>query len=190
MSRTKVAKLLYLADLRSVNHDGGPGSGVAWQWLKHGPFSDRLLHVENDLVAAGHVTMNRTWNWYGKPEYRLSAAPRSVDLLDESDQFIAHLDAVLAEHGHLSATELKDLTYETEPMLEAQDGGERGGFLDLGDSAPLPDITGVVGKLQQQLTELESHDEEDGPAPTGCSEELLVPLQTARAEANRILLAE
>ena len=190
MSRTKVAKLLYLADLRSINHDGTPGSGVAWQWLKHGPFSDRLLHVENDLVAAGHVTMNRTRNWYGKPEYRLSAPARSVELLDESDRYIAHLDAVLAEHGHLSATELKDLTYDTEPMLEARDGGERGGFLDLGESAPLPDMTGVVGKLQQQLTELESRDEEDGSAPAGCSEELLVPLQSARAEANRILLAE
>ena len=98
---------------------------------------------------------------------------------------MAHLDAVLAEHGHLSATELKDLTYETKPMLEVRDGGERGGFLDLGESAPLPDLTGAVEKLQQQLTEFESRDEEDGPAPAGCSEELLVPLQSARAEANR-----
>ena len=81
------------------------------------------------------------------------------------------------------------LTYEIEPMLEAGDGGERG-FLDLGDNAPLPDMTGVVGKLRRQLTELESHDEKDGPALAGCSEELLVPLQSARAEANRILLAE
>ena len=190
MSRTKVAKLLYLADLRSISHDGVPGSGVAWQWLKHGPFSDRLLHVENDLVAAGNVARDRTWNWYGKPEYRLTAPTPAAELLDETDQYIAHLDAVLAEHGHLSATELKDLSYETEPMLEAQTEGERGVFLDLGENATLPDISGVVGNLRRHLAELESRDDEDGPAPAGCSEELLIPLQSARAEANRILLAE
>lgn len=190
MSRTKVAKLLYLGDLRSVDHDGEPGSGVAWQWLKHGPFSDRLLQVESDLVAEGHVAMNRTRNWYGKPEYRLSAPALPVDHLDESDRYMAHLDAVLAEHGHRSATELKDLTYETEPMLEAREGGERGGFLDLGENRPLPDVSGVVEKLRRNLTELESRNDEDVPAPPGCGEELLAPHQTARAEANRILLAE
>lgn len=49
-------------------------------------------------------------------------------------------------------------------MIEARDGSEHGGFLGLGDSAPLPDMIGAVGRLQQQLRGLESRGEEDGHA--------------------------
>ena len=54
----------------------------------------------------------------------------------------------------------------------------------------LPDISRITTRLRQHLRELESRSDEEGPAPAGCSEELLVPLRAARAEANRILLAE
>ena len=54
----------------------------------------------------------------------------------------------------------------------------------------LPDLSRTKTRLRQHLRELESRNEEEGPAPAGCSEELLIPLRAARAEANRILLAE
>ena len=54
----------------------------------------------------------------------------------------------------------------------------------------LPDISRTESRLRQHLRELESCNDEEGPAPAGCSEELLIPLRAARAEANRILLAE
>jgi len=49
----KLAKLLYLADLRAVKELGRPGSGVEWRWWHYGPFSKLLLVVEDDLVSAG-----------------------------------------------------------------------------------------------------------------------------------------
>ncbi|WP_428116390.1 type II toxin-antitoxin system antitoxin SocA domain-containing protein [Candidatus Poriferisodalis sp.] len=184
MTRMKVAKLLYLTDLRSVEHVGVLGSGVVWQWREHGPFSDDLYSVENALRAAGDISVEPTLNAYGNPEYRLFAPPLIRNSSDQADRFLEHLDAVLAEYGDLSPTHLKNLTYETAPMQEAQADGQRNVILDLGDTPPVPDATATLRRFQRMLN---SHVDEE-PAPRGCSEEILIPLRAARARANRILL--
>ncbi len=187
MSRTKVAKLLYLADLRSVERDGVSGSGVVWQWRHYGPFSNSLQRVESDLVANGDIKMDVTSNWHGSVEYHLSAPPIDRSSAESSDRFLEHLDAVVAEHGHHSATELMNLTYQTEPMREAQANGQREAILDLGERRPIPDATETLAQFQRML---DDHVADDDPAPSGCSEEVLEPLRAARARANEILLGE
>ena len=187
MSRMKVAKLLYLADLRSVEHEGVAGSGVVWQWRHYGPFSNSLQGVEKDLVDNGDIELDVTRNWHGSREYHLTAPSLNLSSVESADRFLAHLDAVLAEHGHRSATALKDLTYETEPMCEAQANGRREAILDLGERRPIPDATATLAQFQHRL---DSHVADDTPAPRGCSEEILEPLRTARAQANKILLGD
>lgn len=187
MSRTKVAKLLYLADLRSVEHDGEAGSGVVWQWRHYGPFSNSLQSVENDLVAKGDIELDETGNWHGSAEYHLFASPVDRNSVESADRFLEHLDAVLAEHGQRSATELVELTYETEPMREAQANGLREAILDLGEHRQIPDVTATLARFQQLL---DDHVADDDPAPSGCSEEVLEPLRAARARANKILLGD
>lgn len=184
LTRTKYAKLLYLADLRSVECDGVTGSGVVWQWRCYGPFSDDLYSVEKQLAANGDIVIEETSNLFGNPEYRLRAASETASL-DEANRFLVHLDAVLSEHGNLSATELKDLTYETEPMREAQADGERNVILDMGDSPPIPDASATLRRFQRML---DNHVDDEEPAPPGCSPEVLNPLRASRARANRILL--
>ena len=187
MSRTKVAKLLYLADLRSVEHEGVAGSGVVWQWRHYGPFSNSLQSVEKDLVANGDIELDVTRNWHGSREYHLAAASLDLSSVESADRFLAHLDAVLAEHGRRSATELTDLTYQTEPMREAQADGRREAILDLGERRPIPDATATLAQFQQML---DNDVADDTPAPRGCSEEILEPLRAARARANKILLGD
>lgn len=63
ITRTKLAKLLYLADLRAVRELGRTGSGVEWQWRHHGPFSKLLQSVEDDLVTTGIVEREVTENY-------------------------------------------------------------------------------------------------------------------------------
>lgn len=183
----KVAKLLYLADLRSVEHDGVAGSGVVWQWRHYGPFSNSLKRVENALVANGDIEMDVRRTWYGSKEYRLAAPPLDVSSVESADSFLEHLDAVLADFGHRSATELKDQAYRTDPMLEAQANGEKEAILDLGECRPVPDATATLTQFQQMLDE---HVADSDPAPPGCSEEALEPLRAARARANKILLGD
>ena len=184
MTRTKSAKLLYLADLRSVESDGITGSGVVWQWRHYGPFSDDLYSVEHQLAASCDIVVEETSNFFDKPEFRLQATSTTTSL-DEADRFLVHLDAVLSEHGNLSPTELKDLTYETAPMREAQADGERNVILDLGDSAPIPAASATLRRFQHML---DNHVDDEEPAPAGCSPEVLNPLRANRARANRILL--
>lgn len=187
MSRMKVAKLLYLADLRSVEHEGMTGSGVVWQWRHYGPFSSGLKSVEKDLVTNGDIELDVARTWFGNKEYRLAAPPLDLGTVETTDGFLAHLDAILEEHGHRSATELKDLTYQTEPMREAQAEGRKEAILDLGERRPIPDATEVLAEFQQML---DNHVADDTPPPRGCSEEILEPLRAARARANKILLGD
>ena len=187
MSRMKVAKLLYLADLRSVEHDGVPGSGVVWQWRHYGPFSNGLKRVENDLVDNGDIRMDVSRTWYGSKEYRLAAPPLDVSSVESADRFLEHLDAVLAKFGHRSATELKDQAYRTEPMREAQANGKREAILDLGERLPVADATATLAQFQQML---DNHVTDDDLPPAGCSEEVLESLRTDRARANEILLGD
>ncbi|WP_419840705.1 Panacea domain-containing protein [Candidatus Poriferisodalis sp.] len=184
MTRTKSAKLLYLADLRSVESDGVTGSGVVWQWRNYGPFSNDLYSVEDRLAASGDITVEETNNYFGSPEYRLRAAAATTSL-DEASPFLVHLDDVLSEHGGLSPSELKDLTYETEPMREAQADGERNVILDLGDTAPIPGASATLHRFQRML---DNYVDDEEPAPPGCRPEILNPLRANRARANQILL--
>lgn len=188
MNRTKVAKLLYLADLRAVEHDGIAGSGVVWRWRPHGPFSNDLLVVENELVDQDVIDMDRTRNIFGKPEYHLTANPIDMNLLEQDDRFAEHLDAVLAEFGDLKATELAKLTYKTPPMIEAQANGEREALLDLDEDVRLPDTSAIIRDLQDNLRHLDQDQDDSDPEPQGCDESILEPLRTQRQRANRILL--
>lgn len=52
LNRTKVAKLLYLADLSAVEEGGVAFSGATWRWENYGPFDPAQYRVEDVLVAS------------------------------------------------------------------------------------------------------------------------------------------
>ena len=74
INRTKVAKLLYLADLRSVDQSGTAGSGIAWRWLNHGPFDNVLSSIEDGLVRQ-RIVERETTRW-GTVEREQGARPQ------------------------------------------------------------------------------------------------------------------
>lgn len=146
ITRTKLAKLLYLADLRSVEHDGITGSGAAWRWQNYGPFDNVLLSVENSLVEQGVIDRKMIpWGMGDKKRYRLSAADMPADM---SDDFVAHLEAVLDEKGHWTAKHLKNHAYGTPPMMDAQENDKFGELLDFTTMGhlTLADIDESIGK--------------------------------------------
>lgn len=156
MTRMKVAKLLYLADLHAVERTGSAGSGIPWKWLDHGPFHLDLYSIESDLTADGRVEIVPTTNFYGSPEYRLSVREVRRDVIDSADDFMSDIDAVLAEWGSKSATTLKDYTYQTAPMVEAQEGGRRGDYLDLDEAPVVPEISGTLAKFKRVLRRVDA----------------------------------
>lgn len=128
LNRTKIAKLLYLADLSAVEEGGVAFSGATWRWENHGPFDPAQYRVEDALVASGII--ERTQDPQSPcGEVRL----RLVEDVDAplGPESLAALGKVVAEHGGRSAAQLRNLTHETAPMVQAQTDGERGVLLDL-----------------------------------------------------------
>lgn len=161
INRTKLAKLLYLADLKAVGQDMAPGTEVEWRWRHYGPYSNILLEVEQDLELAGVIQVAETTNYFGSPETRLR-------LLDETPQvdidarFKEIVEATLQEYGKLSATQLKDLTYQTAPMAAAQRLGEREVRLDLTGGDPFPNLAPALARLRRVARDLPPLEDEPG----------------------------
>jgi uncharacterized phage-associated protein len=183
VTRTKAAKLLYLADLKAVELLGRPCSGVHWRWLNYGPFSNTLLIVEDDLVTDGIVERETTENYFGGTEYRLRLLhPVQVDV---DEEFAGILEKVVIEYGHLAASTLRDLTYQTPPMLEAQRDGARGEHLDLLTGRPVPDVAPVLQRFRGVLHRLKPQSDEGDMA--GLSEEV-AEWGPARRSATRPMI--
>ena len=158
ITRTKLAKLLYLADLRAVDELGRPGSAVQWRWLHYGPFSNALLTIEDDLVSDGIVERQATENYFGSVEYRLRLV-RSISI-DVDGEFAAVIEKTVLAHGNLAPSTLRDMTYQTAPMQEAKREGIRGQSLDLLTGRPIPDIAPVLRQFDSILDRLEPQTDE------------------------------
>ncbi|GAB3428543.1 Panacea domain-containing protein [Flindersiella endophytica] len=160
MTRTKVAKLLYLADLRAVDELGRPCSGIQWRWRHYGPFSNALLQVEEELVLDGAVQRETCENYWGA-EHRLRLhRPEPIEV---DEEFAAIIAQVVDEYGHLAASSLRDLTYQTPPMQEAQRENAREGVLDLFEGRVVPDIGATLARFQSAANRLAPQDDAGDP---------------------------
>lgn len=185
ITRTKLAKLLYLADLAAVEELGRPGSGLQWRWLNYGPFSNALLTIEDDLVSDGIVERQTTENYFGSVEYRLRLV-RSIPV-DVDGEFAAIIEKTVLSHGNLAPSTLRDMTYQTAPMQEAKREGGRGQFLDLLSGRPVPDIALVQRRFERLLDQLEPQADEGDLS--GLTEEI-ADWADYRARATRPLVSD
>ena len=149
VTRVKLAKLLYLADLRAVELANSPRSGLTWKWLNYGPYDGSLKSIEETLVQHGDIEVISSTNFYGSPEYRLTL--RHAPQLEIDVVFAEIVREIADEFGLYSPTTLKDMTYETPPMLMAQAGGRRGVLLDLTAERPVPDMESALSKYKKIL---------------------------------------
>ena len=98
------------------------------------------------------------------------------------------LGEVVAEHGGRSAAQLRDLTYETAPMVQAQTDGERGVLLDLNRARRRKQYAALKERYRARVAER-------GPVESdpGVGEDLLAEtaeLAEVRRRANKKALGE
>lgn len=181
INRTKVAKLLYLADLRSVDHSGTAGSGIAWRWLNHGPFDNVLSSIEDGLVRQGIIERKTTsWGlWNENKEHDLKVVNTSSSLIDSSDAFVAHIETILDDMGSWTANKLKSHAYQTPPMIEAKENDDQGGLLDLDETEQIPNIGPALARYQRILD-----DQSPDDIPTSEDYSFLVEELEAFADAR------
>lgn len=190
MTRTKVVKLLYLADLRCVGATGAARSGVLWRWWHYGPYCQSLRGAEDALVDSGAVE-RQSWRLSAYAnEYRLAARPdAATELMERSDEFLEHLDAVLEEHGHKNAKALTDIAYATAPMLEAQSEGNKDMLLDLDEQPEPADMNTIKAELAERFAHVPDADMTDvGPDGIPDADEIVSTFRGNRAYANSLLL--
>lgn len=145
ITTTKIAKFLYLADLRSVELYGESFSGFTWRWDNHGPWDSTIYRSADTLESQGIVRTSDTnyGPFNGKRFELVSMTQETVD-----ERFALIIDALLDQYGTCTATALRDLTYATPPMLEAQRGGTRGVELDLHGGTPVPQASAMKARLR------------------------------------------
>lgn len=190
MTRAKVVKLLYLADLESMAVDGMAGSGILWRWLRSGPYCRLLRDVEDRLASDGVIECNTSHVAGAADEVTLSASRACDEMSSAAGGFVRHIDAVLRRHGRGSERALGEAVHGTAPMLEAQRGGERGVLLDLHGARPgVADVDAVTDLLAERpdLAVAPDIDPDDLGAPD--ADEIVGVFRGNRARANRTLLA-
>lgn len=159
VNRTKLAKLLYFADIEAVKRMGRPQSDIPWVWLHYGPYSAELLEVERDLKTAGIMECESVDLGMGYVEQRLRLTTEAPQL--EIDQKFAEiLGGIVNDFGHLAATTLRDMSYQTPPMLEAQRENAHGARLDLLGGTPAPPMGAALKRMQAVLNRSEIHENE------------------------------
>lgn len=187
INRTKLAKLLYLADLRATEQGVSSGSGVEWRWRHYGPHSRRLAEIERGLHEAGVLSVEESvdpFAGYRECAVHLVDAPQTI--IDE--QYMRIIDGVLADFGQWSAGQLRDLTYQTPPMQAAVQQGQREVRLDLAGGPPLPDLESGLARLRQWAENNPLPDDEPGGIDDLVDEHQY--LAEHRAEATRRLMEE
>lgn len=182
INRTKVAKLLYLADLRAIERVGRPLSGFRWIWYNNGPWDHLIYPTVRDLAVIG-VVEDETLDCGTYVEQRLRL--RGDIRLDCDVEFEAIVAGIVHEYGHYVASTLRDITYQTPPMQEVQREGQRGDALDLNGGAPIPDLTQTLRHFEDVLDRLPDQSDE------GDLGQMLAEhreLATGRSRANTVIL--
>jgi uncharacterized phage-associated protein len=179
VTRMKMAKLLYLADLDAVRAGDDPVSGVEWRWLNHGPFNNKLQFLETALADQGVVQLDEYYRGY---QVRLVKDLPGYELTPDD---LAVIESVVAEYGGLAATSLKDLSYQTPPMVDAQQRGQ-GVVLDLSLARPRPKLGALSKRMSAVLARLP--EQETDPGVFQEIEQEMDDLSAARRRATGMLL--
>lgn len=186
VNRTKLAKLLYLADLRAAEIDGVIPSGLVWRWRDFGPHTSVLTAIENELVADESVGRIQDLTALGSPTTRYVAG-KATPYPDLPDEFIRHLIFVLDKWGNRSATELRNLSYTTRPMQRAVKGGIREVELEMIPEPPQVDLALIAAHFADlPAPDTETHGQVQ--IDNSRAGELLDDFRENRARATQFLI--
>jgi uncharacterized phage-associated protein len=187
INTTKVAKLLFLADLRAVEKLGHPISGFDWIWWDHGPWDHAVFTVISTLEREGRVS-NVLTQHAGYSERVLTLSHEDSNQAQVDREFLNIVHEIVRGFGRRSAKDLEKITYTTPPMLEVQRGGSRGDDLDLhgGTAVPPPHrVDAVLAKFRAVAKRLPTQQDEGDLSAMQAEHEEFEPV---RLRANSAIL--
>ena len=113
LSKSRLAKLIYLADWKSAIERGEQITNTDWFYNYYGPYVDEVAEEAGNDPA---FQVRGTHNLYGDPKEIIELVrPREYPSLTEDDKRI--LDAVIASTKGKNWNEFIRLVYSTYPMI-------------------------------------------------------------------------
>lgn len=130
VGRTRLMKLLYLADYESRRYLGRAISTINYIWHDYGPFDSNLYSWLESLQSQGLIQQQRVPAANGNAYVYSPAAIAPSHDFTEAELDI--LNYVRREYSQRNFRELlDDIVYETEPMLKAKAENAQGKVLDM-----------------------------------------------------------
>ncbi|WP_327044840.1 Panacea domain-containing protein [Microbispora sp. NBC_01189] len=177
INKTKLAKLLYMADLSAVESGDVPISGATWRWDNYGPYDAALARAEYEL-ADSRLIERRDGRL--SDEYGPCLLTLLLDIDDPlPDDHMKIIRDTVRRYGGKTASALRELSYKTAPMMEAQVGGERGVLLDLSRARRRKQVKALLARAKARRAQRPPQETDPGVA-----EELLAEL-AANSESIR-----
>jgi hypothetical protein len=131
LGRTRLMKLLYLADYEARRYLGRPISSIPYVWHHYGPYDSRLNDWTSELESRDVLVEERVIYPSGKAGYVYHRGPRMVtpSFTPAESEILAY---VCKEYSRIELKGLlEDVVYETEPMVDAKDRNGRGEPLNM-----------------------------------------------------------
>lgn len=121
--RTKLVKLIYMADNLYYEHFGKTITGFAYMWDDHGPnaVSNAVVKETDRLLDADFVCMKEGTSMYGSPNYLYSLGHKKAEiggLLSPLE--VEVLRDTVARYGGYSVSSIVSASKKTKPFKDAQ----------------------------------------------------------------------
>ena len=107
--RTKLAKIIYFADIESYRTFGIPVTGSAYARFQYGPLPVNFHDVLNDLEKTGQIKTHVSW-YKTQPQKRV-LAQEEPDLSAFSDQDIEIVDKMILQLLPYNASDVTELSH-------------------------------------------------------------------------------
>jgi len=120
-SRTKLIKLIYLADVEAKKKLGKTITGLTYVYHFYGPYTheivEKVLEMDGEEIREVYNPFLDRYEYYalgGEVDDNVNVG------LDQNE--IEVLDEVIEKYGKMSTSEIKEEAYNTEPMRKANPG--------------------------------------------------------------------
>ncbi len=116
-SRIKLVKLLYLADVEAKEKLGRTITGLKYIYHFYGAYApeiiEKALEMDGEEIREVYNPIFDRYEYYPvKEEIKVNLGPDEIEVLDE----------VIRKYGRLNTGEIKEVAYNTKPMLNAEPG--------------------------------------------------------------------
>jgi uncharacterized phage-associated protein len=186
ISRTKLAKLLYFADLRAIEVGGTAFSGAVWRWRNYGPYDNALMRAERIIVSADLADVSDQRSDDG------GACKLALTVDDLGDPLPADqmdiIREIVRDHGSKSAGALRRTSYQTAPMVEAETAGDREVVLNLSRARRARQANELIARHQRQRNARPTNTRDEGSAAAIARE--YDELRDLRWQANATALGD